>query len=280
MPSATLHSSRQFVTQLLNSLPWLAQRTNDAAEDGAEKSNPLSTVPDTVKKQLLSLQVLFPNEFVPALDLLDRRLVTRFRICNDKAQEIQARDSHDEDLQNQHGDKVQTATEQMRDMDSETTTTPILQASVQDAANEHAQDEPMIDTSALEHDAHSIYYVRSAQHRSSRYSTSYDTATCYEVRLTAWNCSCPAFAFSAFPAVHPEPAVATYDVSTQHTMEQEQEIGWIFGGVSLGDGMPPVCKHLLACVLVEKCSGIFGAFVEERDVSVEEAAGWAAGWGD
>ena len=55
---------------------------------------------------------------------------------------------------------------------------------------------------------------------------------------------------------------------------------WIFGGISLGDGMPPVCKHLLACVLAERCKGLFGGFVEERDVSVEEAAGWAAGWGD
>ena len=55
---------------------------------------------------------------------------------------------------------------------------------------------------------------------------------------------------------------------------------WIFGGLSLGDDMPPVCKHLLACVLAERCKGLFGGFVEERDVSVEEAAGWAAGWGD
>lgn len=56
---------------------------------------------------------------------------------------------------------------------------------------------------------------------------------------------------------------------------------WVFGGMSLGeDGVPPVCKHLLACVLVDRCKGLFGACVEERRVSVEEAAGWAAGWGD
>ena len=41
-----------------------------------------------------------------------------------------------------------------------------------------------------------------------------------------------------------------------------------------------MCKHLLACVFVERCKGLFGGFVEDREVGVEEAAGWAAGWGD
>ena len=53
---------------------------------------------------------------------------------------------------------------------------------------------------------------------------------------------------------------------------------WSFGGLTLGSDMP-VCKHLLACVLVKYCS-IFSSFVEERDVSIDELAGWAAGWGD
>lgn len=61
---------------------------------------------------------------------------------------------------------------------------------------------------------------------------------------------------------------------------EKVEASWVFGGVSLGNGMPPVCKHLLACVLVKRCKGLFGACVEERDVGIEEAAGWAAGWGD
>jgi hypothetical protein len=58
------------------------------------------------------------------------------------------------------------------------------------------------------------------------------------------------------------------------------DMGWTFGGITLGFDMPPVCKHLLACVLAERVCGLFGQFVEEKDVSVEEAAGWAAGWGD
>jgi hypothetical protein len=161
-----------------------------------------------------------------------------------------------------------------------------------------------------------IYYVRSAQQqRSSRFATSYDTTTYYQVRLRAWNCSCPAFAFSAFPATtvttrhvgNEEEAAAAAAVHTplhNNNLTIHQEVDnkkdsnnnnnsdnvdnadnkWIFGGISLvgkeATQPPPVCKHLLACVFVERCKGLFGGFVEDREVGVEEAAGWAAGWGD
>lgn len=300
MPSAALPSSRHFVTQLLNSLPSFQRRT----EDFTDGSNLLSAVPDVVKKQLLSLQVLFPNEFVPALDLLDRRLVTRFHICNGDEQNV----PQSEGAQNQQENKKQPDDVHMEDqvnsatkaaMRSEPPDARSDEPSLQHEPNDQAEDEIMVDAPSREDDTtarhasrndHStIYYVRSAQQRSSRSSTSYDTTTSYEVRLKAWNCSCPAFAFSAFPAIHPEPPVvaATYELSDMadattagHKTDLEQDAGWIFGGVSLGHDMPPVCKHLLACVLVEKCSGIFGSYAEERDVNVEEAAGWAAGWGD
>lgn len=52
---------------------------------------------------------------------------------------------------------------------------------------------------------------------------------------------------------------------------------WTVGGLSLGEDVP-ICKHLLACVLVER-TGLFAGFVREREVGVEEWAGWAAGWG-
>jgi len=123
-----------------------------------------------------------------------------------------------------------------------------------------------------------VYYVRSAQRRTSRYGTSIDATSSYEVRLRAWNCSCPAFAFAAFPA-----SVVGMEGEAEAALDEEQErdigAGWKFGGVGLGGGTPPVCKHLLACVLGEWCE-LFKGFIEERDVSVEEAAGWAAGWGD
>jgi hypothetical protein len=259
----SLPTSRRFITRLFNSLSSISAD----AEGGA---NPLSAVPETAKKQLLSLQVLFPNEFLPALDLLDRKLVTRL-IVDDGDEEDTNTEKSAAVIEAQSEDKI---------------TADPAELSTSYLSSPHAQlldiDHVMSDVPAHEPtttDLHTIYYVRSAQQRSSRYSSSYDTTTSYEVRLQAWNCSCPAFAFAAFPAVHPEPPIPVYDPQGAETAATV-EGAWIFGGVSLGDATPPVCKHLLACVLVEKCKGLFGSFVEERVISVEEAAGWAAGWGD
>jgi hypothetical protein len=99
----------------------------------------------------------------------------------------------------------------------------------------------------------------------------------YEVRLRAWNCSCPSFAMAAFRA----PAGSDDE-------EEEQQGGegngvYVFGG-SLTHGTtrraPPVCKHLLACLLAVRCPGL----VEGDDavcvrVSREVLAGVCAGFG-
>lgn len=39
-----------------------------------------------------------------------------------------------------------------------------------------------------------------------------------------------------------------------------------------------MCKHLLACIMVERWRG-FGDGIEVREVSIEELAAWGAGWG-
>jgi hypothetical protein len=259
---SALPASRDFVTQLFTSLPSLPRSEAEA------EASPLSDAPEWVKKQLLSLQVLFPNEFLPALDLLDRRLVSRLRIGIEESGEPTATDNP----------TASTPDVQMQEQNSSLNDTalPALPGDLSSSRDSSAS----IDT---------IHYVRSAQQRSSRFGTSYDSSTSYEVRLRAWNCTCPAFAFAAFPSVHPEPPVPEYvppDTNGKMDSEASDEedwmagSGWNFGGVSLGEGMPPVCKHLLACVLAEQCGSLFGPCVEERRVSVETAAGWAAGWGD
>ena len=270
---STLPTSRHFVTQLLDSLP-------SSAHNAGQNGNPLSAVDETARKQLLSLQVLFPNEFLPALDLLDRGLVTRLRIGDgeegdaEKTEGDEAAGRHQADQAAQGDDNEGAQHDDVPMPDAAEAHTHAQHASPSIHA-EPIVDHPMTNTLATITPPNTTYYVRSAQQRSSRYTTSYDTLTSYEVRLLAWNCSCPAFAFAAFPSVHPEPTPSTHD-----QQGQSEDTGWLFGGVSLGDTMPPVCKHLLACVLVERCKGLFGGFVEERVVSVEEAAGWAAGWGD
>lgn len=181
-------------------------------------SNPLKDVPSPTKSLLLTLHVLFPNELLPALDLLDRQLVTRFRVKDDE--------NVSEDLPGQlhPGDKATT----------------------------------------------NIYFVRSAQ-LSSNPRFSAPSTSHYEVRPLAWNCSCPAFTFSAFPADVQSSPQSPPSEPTSGGCEK-----WKFGGLSIGPG---VCKHLLACVLVERCPGLFAGFVEDRDVTKEELAGWCAGWG-
>ncbi|KAH6867943.1 hypothetical protein BKA58DRAFT_386013 [Alternaria rosae] len=285
MASPVLPSSRHFVTQLLDSLaapPSIDKATIDKKN---ADTNPLNNVPDATRKQLLSLQVLFPNEFVPALDLLDRRLVTRFRICDEAELAAWATAAEQNDV---------VTVEDVQMQNTQDTLPSRREDAQQEQAGTHAhagnanestdQDEPSshtttTTTSSETYNLNTIYYVRSAQHRPSRFSTSYDTLTTYQVRLTSWNCSCPAFAFAAFPAGQTSPLVPL-DKPTTQTQDKMGDNAWVFGGITLGSDMPPVCKHLLACVLVERCKGLFGGFVEERNVSVEEAAGWAAGWGD
>ncbi|KAF2129074.1 hypothetical protein P153DRAFT_341551 [Dothidotthia symphoricarpi CBS 119687] len=241
----SLPTSRRFVAQLLEALSLLPQ---------SDAENPLNAASEPAKKQLLSLQVLFPNEFLPALDLLDRRLVTRFRVMDEREGPRRPCDEPSKSTDN-HTSNYETP---------------------------------------LQHNPHdTIYYVRSAQQRSSRYSASYDTTTSYEVRLQSWNCSCPAFAFSAFPVMHSESPDLSYEPASEPRPHEDtvhgegyamdatkRDLTWAFGGATLSSDMPPVCKHILACVLVEECPKTFGAFAQESTVCVEEAAGWAAGWGD
>ena len=286
-PASPLPSSRHFVTQLLDSLAAPPSIDQAAVKANANaNTNPLNNVSDATRKQLLSLQVLFPNEFVPALDLLDRRLVTRFRICNEEELATQAKAAEQRDAaigqDVQMQDLEETLLPQHEDTQTEEAGTDAdthAESANESTAPHEAEHHTATTTATETYDLNTIYYVRSAQHRPSRFSTSYDTLTTYQVRLPSWNCSCPAFAFAAFPAGQTS-SLAPIDEPVKHTRRKSEDKAWIFGGISLGSDMPPVCKHLLACVLTERCKGLFGGFVEDRDVGVEEAAGWAAGWGD
>lgn len=99
----------------------------------------------------------------------------------------------------------------------------------------------------------------------------------YAVHLDAWNCTCPSFTLDAFPAhahAHAH-AVSTTNRAQQLPTEDAQ---WSFGGIGMdprGDA-PPCCKHLLACLLVDKWSEMLGMYVEDRVVSKDEMAGIVA----
>ncbi|KAK4550648.1 hypothetical protein LTR36_000227 [Oleoguttula mirabilis] len=248
---AFFQTPRRVVASLISTIP-------KPLDPHAASANPLTDVPE-VKQRLLTLHVLFPNELLPALDLLDRGLVTRLR-------PMQAGHSSATNEEQAHMETYPAHA----GLDSEhaiPTSDTVADQTVQQPGGPHLP---------------CTYYVRSAQQQTSRSNSryrnaAYENITYYEARLEAWSCSCPAFAFSAFPA-------ASADVhKTAPPVRDFQAEGpippnWVLGGLSLGSDMP-ICKHLLACVLVEH-STMFAHFVEERAISLEELAGWAAGWGD
>ncbi|KAH9845253.1 SWIM zinc finger protein [Teratosphaeria destructans] len=218
---ASLPTPRHLITSLISSIPTPATPQTEAA-------NPLPTTAET-KDLFLTLHILFQHELLPALDLLDRGLVTRLRSQTDR--------------------NLSTT--------EETTRLGLSPA----------------------------YYVRSAQRQAtprggnsgSRYwNADHPHATYYEVRLEPWSCSCPAFAFSAFPSTSAD--TTAEQEAVDHVESNVNPHGWEMGGLSLGSEVP-ICKHLLACVLVEH-GNAFSDMVEERMVSMEELAGQAAGWGD
>lgn len=232
LPSAadnSLPSSRALLTSLIASIGKPARDTEHTT------SNPLSDGNEETRSLILTLHTLFPNELLPALDLLDRGLVTRFKL---------------------HGEQT---------LESE------------DTPYEETHDE--FSTSGRESQVikqNATYYVRSAQQAAANARSKYrvDNPIYYEVHLNAWSCSCPAFAFAAFPAALSDDQPAISEDKGDHGTDH----GWRFGGVTRGRDAP-VCKHLLACVLIAH-SDMFGSLMDEREVSAEEVAGWAAGWGD
>lgn len=125
-------------------------------------------------------------------------------------------------------------------------------------------------------DSAAVYYVRSS-HQPRRAQDG--ARTSYEVRTIAWNCTCPAFTFAAFGY-----EAGSYDGDGEDGVNAlwERDIGeevrnkGKLGGLLMGNEMP-VCKHLLACILVERCTSL-EEYLEKRVVGREEMAAWAAGW--
>jgi hypothetical protein len=288
-----LPSTRHLLTSLISTIASSTQQQNQ----GEETSNPLSNTAATsqnTKSAFLTLHSLFPHDFLPALDLLDRGLVTRFILTGDSEASEQlepdrsAGGGGDDDGYKNDNNEAHTE-EHPQD---------------EDRTEQHTQPQPKYSLKRKRKQT-VVYQVRSAQRSKtsssrSEYPTSTTTTTgaSYEVRLKAWNCSCPAFAFAALPVDAAENGNSDGGIgededdddveyglagneshTTTATHNGEDETAWLgFGGLTRGKDVP-VCKHLLACVAADRCQG-FEQLVEEKEVGVEEIAGWAAGWGD
>lgn len=228
-----LPSHRQLVTTLITSISDIAPSTNTGETTSSQppppaqppSTSPLHAIPPSQRPLLLTLHVLFPNLLLPALDLLDRGLVTRLVRKYSGAQDEQPGGD---------GEPV--------------------------SGDLNASSKPKDD----------IFIVRSLASTLSRRTRDFNLSSKrYVVHLNAWNCSCASFTFDAFPS-HPTPAT--------EQMECPSRDEWSFGGLGLNQSgdVPPCCKHLLACLLIDKWPVILCQYVEDREISREEMAGIVA----
>ncbi|KAE8144144.1 hypothetical protein BDV25DRAFT_172216 [Aspergillus avenaceus] len=233
-----LPSFVQFVEGLISQL---SSCTPDPRVEINGRQSP-QTLPATDPKSLmLTLHCLFPNELLPALDILDRGLVRRY-------------------VEKSHG----------------------IRPSVASGTNKPGRLAPRDD----------IYFVISTPQVPPASSAGCPATISspvhhggYEVRLHAWNCSCPNFTLAMFRDQDPDFPENNFEfplvpeVSTSRT-------SYPFGGNltrQLTRPSLPVCKHLLACVLMVRCPELFGSLCSgdsQITIGANEIAGWCAGWGD
>ena len=267
---ATLPKPRELLTSLINSIsdiplfeqpPPADDATSSRGGAGAadrQPQHPLKAVPPSHRCFLITLHVLLPTLLLPALDLLDRGLVTRLIPSVKTVKNAKARST-----------------------------------GAQEAGQEGTDPEPV----ERPFRPSPPYLVRSAQQPTQsrrRYdatagvgSSSAPGTSAYLVRLGSWNCTCAAFAFTAFP---PSCVEAGYDTDAGLDSEtgplrpglENPGPEWSFGGASFdgtqgssNDGVP-CCKHLLACLLAERWHVALGPYVVERKVEPEEMAGIVA----
>lgn len=267
----TFPTSTALLAKLLNCF-----REPNYAESGP-LSNDINLASLAVRSSLLTLHAIYPTVLLPALDLLDRRAITRLT--------LRISDPKDED--------VAASTNSAADNHTYTESG----ASKVDAEQESYRLER-----SLGNAERFLYLVNSSNNREhsgqGRYSKRGDLESCvYEVHLKAWSCSCAAFAFAGFnlqgsfdrsPLIvhqndngHSKIAPSDEGNALEDPKSYGIKIGELdWGGLMLDkDGSKvPICKHLLACV-VSECWHVANAMVEWREVEPEEMAGWAAGWG-
>lgn len=115
--------------------------------------------------------------------------------------------------------------------------------------------------------AASVFYVRSAQTRPSRYGTQASRAV-YEVHPASWHCTCPSFAFSAFSSRN---SFDPFTSGEEDYPEADRWGGQMRGGQMRG-GQLAVCKHLLAVLI-----GIRIGKISRKEVDINTLAGYAFG---
>ncbi|KAJ0387354.1 hypothetical protein COL922a_002399 [Colletotrichum nupharicola] len=233
-------------------------------------SNPLKSLPQSQRPILVTLHVLFPSLVLPALDLLDRNLVTRVV----KVDALPYDTDTDTDDEDQVPDAAAGGGPAIDPADQHH---PPSSPSISDDQDANDRDEATAVPNRDEPAAfHLVRSVTSTFRRNQSAAMTASTATTYLVQLDAWNCNCANFAFEAFPA-GTTASESDLEVLGADAVEDEIEVSpdW-FGGLSLDgkdSGGVPCCKHLLACLLAEQWCDVLGSYALEKRLDREEIAG-------
>lgn len=228
---------------------------------GKPPSNPFQTLPNSHRALLTTLHVLLPSTLLQAFDLLDRGLITRISLLNEN-----------ECIEKHRSEFVPTSTTQI---DAET------------VIKKHNNVNTEKSDFNIKSPTHTLYQVRSSHYRAklsgrqNHSNIASHSPLSYTVYLDAWNCSCAAFTFSAFPVSEStsSPWSNIKNISDRDKLNNRRQKGeWVFGALHLEhDEMefPPICKHLLACLFAEKWGDVLGSFVKEIQLGREEFAALA-----
>lgn len=287
-------SSRVILTDLLLQLAQSSQ--SPPLTPSAAAANPLKAHQEHVREIIVALEYLVPGGVTAALNVLDKGLVTRYCLrAEDRAGLDVGSEEPVEKIPASEPSVVPAVEREIpgtpNGSDSELSSADgdDAQVPIQTPAPAPAPAPPTSPATVPKSDDKYAYYVRSEQPPRSRWSKKPPRPTqTYSVRPTAWFCTCPAFLFAAF-AAPPEPvATSRYPEATERNRRarrrwEAEEFarvsgvmethGWVWGGRMLGVQAPPVCKHLVACVLAENCGGLFMPFVKRVEMGLEEMVG-------
>lgn len=266
-PPSSLPTPRQLLTSILNAISKipptpptpdtstrpdaLGGRANPPKASSSSSSNPLKRLDPSHRPLFTTLHVLFPSLLLPALDLLDRGLVTRL---------VQPYSQLHEDGDVAMGEDGRVA--QPGSIDPASSAVYVVRS-----AQKPTGRRPYADAAAA-----------ATATASTMTTASTVGQTIYVAHTSPWNCTCAAFAFAAFPPAAVAAVSTRTNVGEEIHEDKDGDDAWGFGGMSFdgtveGDGaVPPCCKHLLACVLAERWA-VLGGYVNERRVGREELAG-------
>lgn len=259
-----LPSHRQLLTSLFTSL---CHNTHIQSEGGSQSPQPAPCNTRVGNSLLcdrrclfLTLHAIFPDTVLPALDLIDRRLVVRVIATKNLAKQ---------------GERATTGLDRKGNPPKRFTQSSGIKTRIGAYIDcggflDH-RESTNADMTSLQHffsvtdtndSSAAIYLVHSrASNKTYRVAHgSTQTPKSYLVQLDAWHCSCPSFAMDTFTG-----RSSPLSSSTESQTQRDNHSGWSgsFSRMShdglgnLGESAP-CCRHLLACLLSDTWDLIMG----------------------